>query len=81
MNEAGQSKRLIVLDHDYQQIEEIHLDVGPRHFYIEGGDAVCKLQLPGADSKHCLAVSCAAAHLTHCSQSCILCCMQRRVQL
>jgi hypothetical protein len=49
MNEAGQSKRLIVLDHDYQQIEEIHLDIGPRHFYIEGAQQAMPQGLRAGD--------------------------------
>jgi len=49
MSEAGQSKRLIVLDHDYQQIEEIHLDIGPRHFYIEGAQQAMPQDLRAGD--------------------------------
>lgn len=40
MSEAGQSKRLIVLDAEFQQVEEIPIDLGPRHFYLEGTDPV-----------------------------------------
>ena len=49
MNEAGQSKRLIVLDHHYQQIEEMHLDIGPRHFYIEGAQQAMPQGLRAGD--------------------------------
>lgn len=37
MSEAGQNKQLMVLDAHYQQVETISIDVGPRHFYLQGG--------------------------------------------
>lgn len=49
MNEAGQSKRLVVLVFDYQQIEEIPLDIGPRHFYIEGAQQAMPQGLRAGD--------------------------------
>jgi hypothetical protein len=39
LSEAGQAKRLMLLDSDWAPIGEIPLDVGPRHFTLSGGDA------------------------------------------
>ena len=35
-NEAGQDKRLVVLNAEYEHVETIPLDVGPRHFQLHG---------------------------------------------
>jgi len=39
MSEAGQTKRLLVLDGEWGQLAQLPLDIGPRHFQLEGAEA------------------------------------------
>ena len=36
-SEAGQAKALLVLDQDFALVEQIPLDIGPRHFAAASG--------------------------------------------
>lgn len=51
--EAGQAKRLLVLGHDgdaqaaWRLVEEVPLDVGPRHFSVEAGQGIDALASSG----------------------------------
>ena len=48
-SEAGQAKALVVLDSDWQELERIPLDVGPRHFNLTGHQPVLPPDLRAAD--------------------------------
>jgi len=48
-SEAGQQKELLVLDSDWQEIERIPLDLGPRHFALTSASPALPADLRSGD--------------------------------
>lgn len=48
-SEAGQSKALVVLDREWQELERIPLDLGPRHFNLTDAQPVLPPDLRPGD--------------------------------
>jgi hypothetical protein len=42
-SEAGQAKHLLVLDGAWRVVEEVPLDLGPRHFDAEAGEGLAQI--------------------------------------
>ena len=48
-SEAGQQKELLVLDSNWQELERIPLDVGPRHFALSSATPALPADLRPGD--------------------------------